>query len=280
MAKGFQRHLTVPFLDQLLGPGPARQVFLACHGAGLDLRWRPEDRVNAYSKGRCIVALGPASMRIHGKYLPDGVLGQAQSTRKGNYLHFDLGKAAAAFCSRLGEICVTAQEYEGREEASEDAFLRGNAGPGPFQCMDRQVQIPGIPGRLDALAVTRWQGRSALVAAEIKCGLDNRIQVVPHQIQKYVAALAPAGGLRQEVAESYGIVATQMRTMGLSAPEPGEFSPGMPVLGLLVLVDYNPASRLLGRARVEAAGLPRPTWLWQGNGSALKAPDPSGWVRL
>ena len=93
---------------------------------------------------------------------------------------------------------------------------------------------------------------------ELKRDLDSRIQHVPVQLARYLDMLDPDGrGLREDVAESYRQVCEQLRALGRSAPDPSLIQPGMEVIGLVALANYNPKSALLGRALEKAGKLER-----------------------
>ena len=121
----------------------------------------------------------------------------------------------------------------------------------------------------------------ALVAIEVKRYPDSRIQCVPRQLHEYLEILDPTQeGLRDDVAHSYRTVCEQLRTLGLSAPDPTQIVACMPVRGLVIVSDYNPRSRLLPRAHERAAKLERPMHLWQPADEEFLIPEPERWVPM
>lgn len=120
--------------------------------------------------------------------------------------------------------------------------------------------------------------RPRLVAVEIKQGLDNRIQDVPEQAARYVRLLDPEGrGLRPDVASAWSATCAQMRALGLPGPDPAVVAPEMPVVGLVVLANYNARSALLARARASATSLDRAVILCEVDGRSGVLPPPSEW---
>ena len=148
----------------------------------------------------------------------------------------------------------------------------------PLLVIDRQI-VNGRPLiKLDILAVAPGTGDATLVAVELKRDLDNRIQDVPKQALKYVEMLDPDGlGLRADIAASYGDVCRQLRMLGFNACDPALVQPGMRVVGLVALADYNERSRLLGRARENASRLDRPIRFCRLDGDQLTLPPESEW---
>lgn len=144
---------------------------------------------------------------------------------------------------------------EGRSEAKcVEANLEGTS----FHVIDRQIVNSRPLLRLDMLALSIDTGHPAILATELKRDLDARIQHVPSQLAGYLDMLDPAGqGFRTDVANSYRRVCEQLRSLGFSAPDPSLIRPGMEVIGLVALANYNPKSALLGRALEEAGMLPR-----------------------
>lgn len=65
-----------------------------------------------------------------------------------------------------------------------------------FYVIDRQVQIPGVRGRLDVLGIAPALDvpGHVLIALEIKNALDNRIQTAGAQVCRYVEALTERTG--------------------------------------------------------------------------------------
>lgn len=283
MRRLFRRGLS----DRLLGDlrdGPCATVFCACVDAGLDVRLRP-GYLNLYFRGRSMARIvgrrhGPHKLWIHAKYAA-GCIGGFAGQPRGSYLVFDVDAGfAKAYTTELRSLIRRAAEHVGHEENVELDLLRHNAASAEVFCFDRQVQMPGIRRRLDVVGLTA--GRApALVAIEVKRHPDNRIQSAPQQLHDYMEIFDRRGeGLRCDVAESYRRVCTQLRRLGLPAPEPSRITPRMPVTGLLVVSHYNCRSRLLSRAHAMAARLERPVYLWQPRHREFVIPAPERWLRM
>jgi hypothetical protein len=116
--------------------------------------------------------------------------------------------------------------------------------------IDRPVQVHGVRSRADLIGIATWSDAWArVVLVELKQGLDNRIQCLPSQMSSYRGVLAPGGHLAADVAASYREVVAQKQELGI-LPASARFPEGDPPVDcLLVLADYNPRSRLLGRLR-------------------------------
>lgn len=156
--------------------------------------------------------------------------------------------------------------------------MQANLEGTPLVVIDRQI-VNGRPRvKLDMLALTVDRGEPTLVAVELKRGLDNRIQQVAEQALKYVKMLDPTGaGLRADVARSYRDVCEQLRALGFKSCDPALIRAWMRVVGLVALADYNPRSRLLGRALKAARRLDRPIAFCQLTGDRLTLPPSSQW---
>ena len=154
---------------------------------------------------------------------------------------------------------IVDKQYASPEGLWEAKCVRANLEGTLFQVIDRQIVNSTPPLRLDMLAVSMDSGHPAILATELKRDLDARIQHVPRQLDGYLDMLDPAGqGLRTDVANSYRHVCEQLRSLGFVAPDPSLIRPGMEVIGLVALANYNPKSALLGRALEESGMLARP----------------------
>ena len=184
------------------------------------------------------------------------------------------------YAAHLDTMIKRACRYAGPEEDVELRLLERNDSTAAVCCFDRQIQVPGIRRRLDLIGFLVGEV-PALVAIEVKRYRDPRIQDVSRQLHEYLEILDPTQeGLRDDVARSYRTVCEQLRTLGLSAPDPTRITAGMPVKGLVIVSDYNPRSRLLPRAHELAAKLERPMYLWQPTGGQFVIPGPERWVRM
>ena len=207
--------------------------------------------------------------------------GRRAGRRRSDYCDFDVDATfAEVYAANLDTIIRLAHQYVGPEEDVELRLLERNDSTVPVCCFDRQVQVPGIRRRLDLVGLLAGQV-PALVAIEVKRYPDPRIQDVPRQLHEYLTILDPRqDGLRRDIARSYRTVCEQLRTLGLSAPDPARIVAGMPVKGLVIVSDYNPRSRLLPRAHECAANLERPIRLWQPVDEEFLIPVPDRWVRM
>ena len=285
MSGNFQRGLSEALLQDLRD-GPCGTVLQACKGAGLDVRLR-NNYLNVYFQGRSLARirgrrLPPARLEIHHKYLADDRLGGCAGRRMRSYCVFDLDAALAkVYAASLDIVIERARAYAGPEENVELRLLQRNDSGAVVCCFDRQIQAPGI--RLDLVGLLA-DPEPVLVAIEVKCYPDNSIQEVPRQLNRYLEYLEildpTRQGLRGDVARSYRTVCKQLRALGLPAPEPARISEGMPVMGLVIVSDYNPRSTLLPKAHKRAATLDRPIHLWQPANEDFLIPGPERWVRM
>ncbi len=274
-------------MDNLLH-GPCRLLLDAAAQAGLDVRLRG-DYLNFYLHGRSLAKLsgrqrGGPKLEIHHKYLVETRLAEEEGHRNaGPYVSFDVDDALAkTYVGAVDEIVTRAVAYSGSEETVEAKLMRQNGVLAPICCFDRQVQVPGATGKLDMMGL-HGGDTPTMVAIELKCYPDPRIQGVPKQLLDYLQIFDPSGdGLRPDVAESYKLVCDQLRRLGLSGPDPAAIFAGMPVQGLVVLTSNNPRSQLLERAHQQAARLSRPIYLWQPEPGedALRIPERTSWVRM
>ena len=284
MTRRFQRGLSDTLLQDLLH-GPSGTILRACTDAGLDVRLR-DNYLNLYFRGRSLARIagrrrGPATLKIHRKYVVDDKIGGHAGHGTKNYCAFELNPAfAEAYASQLEAIINRARSYTGPEEDVELRLLTRNDGTVAVCCFDRQIQVPGIRRRLDLMGFLAGEV-PALLAIEVKRYPDPRIQHVPQQLHEYLEILDPTqGGLRADIARSYRTVCCQLRTLGLPAPDSAEIAAGMPVKGLAIVSHYNPRSRLLPRAHECAARLKRPIHLWQPADDEFLIPVADRWVRM
>ena len=249
----------------------------------LDVRLRG-DYLNAYRAECSVAKVGwngiqkRAVLSIHWKYLADTPELLASHGHSG-YCDLPLSaEIVRTYCSSLPTILRTVEDYIGEEGRWEQRCVEANLEGTPLLVIDRQI-VNGRPLiKLDILAVAPGTGDATLVAVELKRDLDNRIQEVPKQALKYVEMLDPDGlGLRADIAASYGDVCRQLRMLGFNACDPALVRPGMPVVGLVALANYNERSRLLGRAREVASRLDRPIRFCRLDRDHLTLPPESEW---
>lgn len=284
MNPDFRRGLSNAFMTDLR-KGTTAPMLDACRAKGLDVRLRAE-YLNAYSAGRAVMKLmkqrSGTTLQVHHKYLHAQAFKAAPRRTQGDYVLLSVTPALAAqFAGELDRIIEASHKHRHVEELSEERLLLDNAGGGPFQAIDRQVGVPGTRSYVDVVGVLEGR-RPSLVLVELKRDLDNRIQEVAVQVARYLEIFSPEGkGLRPDIAKSLRLVASQLKELGFAAPAAAAFEPGMPVLGLVALVRYNPKSELLGRAHASAATLQQPVWLWSAlDETRLQIPAQAQWTRM
>ena len=250
--KQFGRGLSDEFVTELRS-GRFAPLLATSLNVGLDVQVR-ENYTSFYYNGLSVLALSghfPCPhyrARIHRKYLGQVELPCALPP-VGDYLRFDATvEFTEAYARQLSAILRNAQLYVGKEGEVEQRMIRANNCSGSsIILIDRQVQIHGIRKRADLVGLT---AKSQFVIAEVKQGLDNRIQRLLGQICDYYAVLAgPDGCLRQDVAQSYRKVVEQKQSLGLLQNDTPPVNGQTPVTCLLVLYGYNPRSELLARLR-------------------------------
>ena len=279
----FNRGLCADFLAELT-TGSSASMIHVCRQAGLDVRLR-DDYLNAYAAGRSVARLvwrRGVQLEVHRKYVQVDAFPGVPRVARGDYDVFTVTPLLIAqFADQLVQIRRASDAHVRVEELSEERLLRDNVGAGPLVCVDRQVGVPGTRSYVDVVGVLEGDPPS-LILVELKRDLDKRIQEVPAQVARYLEIFSPAAcGLRADVATSFARVSSQLRLLGFAAPAPHAFVEGMPVLGLVVLVRYNPRSALLGRAHALATGLPQPVWLWiAADDQQLQVPHRVEWRRM
>jgi len=254
LKRGLSRH----FVGQLM-TSPCSDLLDRWKELGLDVRIR-EDYLSVYDAGRGLAKLSWSVNRgvrlsLHRKYVEGTRLRgiPPSSGHDGDYPTWDMSRSVAStYISDLTEIQRNAREYARTEESWEMGLLCQNTGS-PTWMLDRQVQVPGVRGRADLVGLSVDPAPPTFLVAEVKVKLDNSIQRVPDQLRRYLDILAPNGTLATDVAQSYSRVCRQLRQLDLAAPSPELLTPGMPVVGALILCEYNDRSQLLHRARRQAA---------------------------
>lgn len=249
--KGFARGLSPEFMHELLN-GRFAVLRQGSIDRGLDLQIR-ENYINLYTSGRSVLELAEKGRlgycaKIHRKFLTDTALPPARAVQ-GEYHHLaaDDGfvRAYLAYADKIisNALATAATEATIEEEMIRQSYVEGS----PIVFIDRQIQTHGIRKRLDLIGIS--PSAHTVVLTEIKQGLDNRIQELMEQVREYHDVLAPDGHLRADIACSYATVVAQKQMLG-AMPKGVDFPPHPPKAEcLLLLYDYNPKSRLLGRLR-------------------------------
>jgi hypothetical protein len=282
-AKPFRRHLSESFLRDLC-MSPVRTM-LGRHD--LDVRLRA-DEVHVYADGSRLAGIkrlrGVLMLQVNRKYVagsPVDALSPASTS--GNYLRYQIDDAFASIWNEaLGTLIATARSVHRNPEGVVEAQVERANRYGPaFYVIDRQVQIPGLSGRLDVLGIAPALNGAGhvLIALEIKNALDNRIQRVGAQVCRYVDTLTSGiGHATGEMIDSYAMALTQLRALGRVVPDSNWVVGEMSVAGAILLANYNVHSKLLSRAQATATPFPV-TWVAPQD---LDAPltNPLTWPRL
>lgn len=252
----FCRGLSANCLEALRD-GFLRPLFQSLKSASLDIQLR-ERYLDAYAQGRSVLSLHERDYgtrflaKIHQKYLdgielPDGKFGKY-------YAHYPVTAAfMKAYSEQLPAILANASKYAKPEGTAEEAILQASLCIGaPVLFVDRQVAIPDTGIKADALGWQSTADGGRMIIAEIKQGLDNRIQELMTQMMSYASIMAPDGGLRADLAASYRTVIAQKQALDL-LPASLSLPIGiLPTTCLFILYDYNPRSELLDRLRLVA----------------------------
>ncbi|MCE5278068.1 MAG: hypothetical protein ABFD92_07540 [Planctomycetaceae bacterium] len=252
----FRRGLSDDFVAQLMS-GHLAPLLSAADNFGLDVQIR-ENYLNFYYEGLSLLKLSQNNRDvryravIHREFLSD-ISYPEPLAPEGFYCRFAASEAfVAAYVANLERLLANAQPHAKAEAAIEQRIIKAGCSPdAPLVLIDRQVQLHGVSGRADMVGMT---GDGQFVIVELKQGLDNRIQHLLDQMRDYYTIMAATDGLlRMEMAHAYRKVVQQKQSLGLLPPAL-RFPEGRPpVTCLLVLYDYNPASKLLTRLLTTAA---------------------------
>lgn len=255
----FHRGLSPAFLHELLS-GRFAPIMVEAKGLNLDIQIR-DDYVDFYAHGRRVLQLTGGQtkrtyrVRTHWKYLVG--IDMLRHQRTAEYCHFDASDESVGVClAALPKIIQNALALAHSEARIEEALIHCNAGrKASIHFIDRQIQVPEVQRRADLLGLSQTGGETRIVIAELKQGLDNRIQELIEQVDRYRSALASADGrLRADIADSYRTVLSQKRQLGLLLPTVG-FDEDRPIVEtLLILYGYKAKSRLLDRLRTASKG--------------------------
>ncbi|MCE5327688.1 MAG: hypothetical protein LLG01_14885 [Planctomycetaceae bacterium] len=278
----FNRGLSDCFLAELLS-GRLAPLLKSAGAFGLDGQIR-ENYLNFYHDGLSLLKLSQLAAcqyraEIHREFLP-GITLSDRLASTGAYHHFSASDDfVAAYMANMGGLLANAQPHAKAEAAIEQRIIKAGCLPeAPLVLIDRQVQLHGVCGRADMVGMT---GDGQFVIVELKQGLDNRIQHLLDQIRDYYRIMAaPDGLLRMEMAHAYRKVVQQKQLLGLLPPSL-RFPEGRPLVTcLLVLYDYNPASKLLTRLRTAAASHSLPIALVELPVGSYALPSAGDWKPL
>jgi hypothetical protein len=253
----------------------------------LDLQIR-EEYINLYYHGCSVIKLsrtkrevGTYKTEIHVKYLT-GVTLPDERSRSKEYATFDVSPAFVdAYVLNLPSIMVNARGFKKREGEAEQMLVRNSLLPSSSMILiDRQVQVHDIKDKADVIGIT-YEAEPRLIIGEVKVGLNNGIQSIPDQLEKYYSNLAGADGrLNQNVDAAYRNVVEQKKALGV-LPQNIVYPNERPrVECLAILCDYNEQSRLLGRARELAKNKSFPLWVATPVGPKFRVPEIAKWERL
>lgn len=261
----FKRGLSDRFIQALLGIplGPLYRR-ICCESLDVQIRDRYLD---VYAQGRCVLQLqerkGGACYfaRIHHKFLAGVDMPAGMST--GQYRLFPVTATFIdGYIQGLPMILENARRYAKPEGIAEEAILQASLQPGsPIMFLDRQVAVPGIRIKADALGWQPENGGGRMILVELKQGLDNRIQELMTQMESYASVMAADGVLRDDLSTSYRAVLAQKQALGLLPQSLILPSGPLPVDCLFILYDYNLRSALLDRMRATAKHSPLRTQL-------------------
>lgn len=281
---GLNRGLSSAFVDSLLR-GALTPILDATKAHSLDLQIR-ECYINLYGRGLSLLKLshqanGSYRAEIHAKFL-EGVELPGERRRSGCYVAFDAGgEFAKRYQEAVGAISTNASPYAADEASAEQVLVRNSLSPdAPLAIIDRQLQLHGIPKRADVLGLTR-EPEPRFIIGEVKCGLNSDIQDIPAQLEPYYRMLTEADGrLTQNATDVYYRVVEQKLLLGV-LPADVRFPAERPLVECLaILCDYNPRSRLLGRARTAAGACGLPIHLVQPEGPGYSVPPLDQWESL
>lgn len=252
----FRRGLSTRCLHELQ-TGRLASLFRCIQTAPLDVQLR--DRyLDAYAQGRGVLSLQERDggtrflAKIHRKFLdgvelPDGKFGK-------DYHQFPVTSAfIEAYTRQLPAVLANASAYAKPEGIAEESILQASVRSGsPIVFLDRQVAVPGTGIKADAVGWQPGNDEGRIIIAELKQGLDNRIQELMTQMESYAGIMAPDGMLRDDLANSYRTVIAQKQALGLMPPSLDLPAGRLTVNCLFILYDYNPRSALLDRLRAAA----------------------------
>ena len=249
LADEFVSELSAGCLEQLIRTALSRQ---------LDIQIR-EHNIDIYACGRCVMNLAHSRQRgvykakIHSKYLNGVHWPVLLDTGSDNYCRFAFDAALmGSYIASIDQIIANAIALAEPEATIEERLIQASHHPeSPLIFFDRQVQLHGVQKRMDMIGLA-LHPEAKIILAELKQGLDNRIQKLMDQISSYYDLIAPDGHLREDVFESYSNVIEQKKELGLMPPEISMPKDRPAVECLIVLYDYNARSELLGRL-VDAA---------------------------
>lgn len=281
---GLNRGLAEEFVGDLM-TGPLARIVDTAKAQGLDLQVR-EDYINLYDRGLSLLELrhqrrGAYRAKIHVKFLRDVHL-PGELRRDGSYATLDAnGSFVERYCEAVGAISANANPYAADEASAEQVLVRDSLGPdSAMVIIDRQLQLHGIPRRADVIGLTR-EPQPRFIIGEVKCGLNNDIQEIPAQLEPYYRMLTDADGrLTTNATDVYCRVVEQKQLLGV-LPADVRFPAERPLVECLaILCDYNPRSRLLGRARVAAGSCGFIIHLVQPQGPDYSVPPLNEWGKL
>jgi len=255
----FKRGLSEEFLRDLKDGWLAG--LLACaHEQELDVQIR-EDYVNFYHQGCSVLKLTHHShlsayrAEIHVKYV-SGLSLPGRQNRGGNYAVFNTSDVfVEAYVQRIADIMANAGHYVKPESTVEKSLITASFDTSsPVVFIDRQVQVHGVPKRIDMVGVTRPpQGEPQFILAELKEGLDASIQRVTGQIAGYHRVLVNEDGVLKDcVHRAYQDVVDQKIQLGLLPPCVTFPEAEARVECLVVLCNCSAKSQLPDRLRQEA----------------------------
>jgi hypothetical protein len=256
----FARGLSEAFLGELKS-GRFKGLLDAAKQTGLDVQVR-EHYIDIYAKGRGVLNLREVPTqrayvaKTHVRFLV-GVSLPCALGRNGEYCLFDATHEFVESCLvNLPALIHNTQPYAKREATVEEEIIRASLlGNSPVAFVDRQIQTHGLRSKADLLGVARSGSAGGMVVlAELKVGLDGRIQEMMGKLEEYCQVFAPSGHLRPDMVRAYRTVIAQKQVLGLLPEDVVPPDAGDQVQCLAVLSEYNAKSDLLRRLREAARG--------------------------
>ncbi|MEI6521418.1 MAG: hypothetical protein WCO98_15480 [bacterium] len=255
--KVFNRGLSTLFVQELQ-TGHLAPLFHHLKSASLDIQIRA-CYIDAYAQGRGVLSIKEKDKgtrfkaKIHEKFL-DGVT-LPNEKLNGDYFNFLVTPTFINdYIFQFPVINANSQKYVKPEGIVEDKIIQICVKSGESVIFfDRQVKIPGENIKADAIG---WQnsnnGNGKIIIAEIKQGLDNRIQDLITQMESYASIIGKDGILRNDMEESYRKVIVQKQQLGLLPDNLTLPSEKLEIECVFILYDYNMKSKLLDRLRSAA----------------------------
>ncbi len=255
--KTFARGVSDAFVTELAS-GRFAGILERARDHPLDVQIR-EHYIDFYADGCCVLQLRERpkagyEAAIHEKYVGETRLpGERRRNPRG--ICYEVSDAfVAAYLAGFATIMANARALAKRERTLEERIIRANNGPtSPVVFFDRQVQMHGVPKKADLLGLLSLpDGGVRVLLTEIKQGQKVLAQSLIDQTKAYYEVFAPAGRLRECLANAYRKVISQKQELGLLPAAVAFPSAPPPVECLVVLCERELTSKLLLGLRTAA----------------------------